>query len=88
MNNTAVNSCPAVRKQIGKTAYIIRVRFSVVVKETMVGQNQMSLCFSFLALSINILKTSTFHLVRSIEVYTAVLQDSFRHGSSVCIREV
>ena len=37
MNNTATNSatCPTVRKQIGKTTYIVRVHFSKTAKETM-----------------------------------------------------
>ena len=36
MNNTATNStpCPTVRKQIGKTTYIVRVHFSETAKET------------------------------------------------------
>ena len=41
MNNTATHStttntpCPTVRKQIGKTTYIVRVHFSQTAKETM-----------------------------------------------------
>ncbi len=37
MNNTATNTttCPPVRKQIGKTTYIVRVHFSETAKETM-----------------------------------------------------
>ena len=37
MNNTAINTatCPTVRKQIGKTTYIVRVHFSQTAKETM-----------------------------------------------------
>ena len=41
MNNTAINCtannspCPTVRKQIGKTTYIVRVHFSETAKETM-----------------------------------------------------
>lgn len=41
MNNTATNRtannspCPTVRKQIGKTTYIVRVHFSKTAKETM-----------------------------------------------------
>jgi len=37
MNNTATNiaPCPIVRKQIGKTTYIVRVHFSQTAKETM-----------------------------------------------------
>ena len=37
MNNTATNTatCPTVRKQIGKTTYIVRVHFSDTAKETM-----------------------------------------------------
>ena len=37
MNNTATNNtpCPTVRKQIGKTTYIVRVHFSQTAKETM-----------------------------------------------------
>ena len=37
MNNTATNSTPysTVRKQIGKTTYIVRVHFSQTAKETM-----------------------------------------------------
>ena len=41
MNNTAIHSttnnaaCPTVRKQIGKTTYIVRVHFSETAKETM-----------------------------------------------------
>ena len=36
-NNTATNTatCPTVRKQIGKTTYIVRVHFSETAKETM-----------------------------------------------------
>ena len=36
MNNTATNTatCPTVRKQIGKTTYIVRVHFSQTAKET------------------------------------------------------
>ena len=37
MNNTATNTapCPTVRKQIGKTTYIVRVHFSQTAKETL-----------------------------------------------------
>ena len=37
MNNTATNTapCPTVRKQIGKTTYIVRVHFRETPKETM-----------------------------------------------------
>ena len=37
MNNTATNTatCPTVRKQIGKTTYIVRVHISETAKETM-----------------------------------------------------
>ena len=41
MNNTATHStttntpCTTVRKQIGKTTYIVRVHFSETAKETM-----------------------------------------------------
>ena len=37
MNTTAPNTatCPPVRKQIGKTTYIVRVHFSQTAKETM-----------------------------------------------------
>ena len=37
MNNTATNTapCPTVRKQIGKTTYVVRVHFSETAKETM-----------------------------------------------------
>ena len=41
MNNTATHSttnnstCPTVRKQIGKTTYIVRIHFSETAKETM-----------------------------------------------------
>ena len=37
MNNTATNTatCPTVRKQIGKTTYIVRVHFSTTSTETM-----------------------------------------------------
>ena len=37
MNNTATNTatCPTVRKQIGKTPYIVRVHYSQTAKETM-----------------------------------------------------
>ena len=37
MNNTATNTatCPTVRKQIGKTTYIVRVHFTQTAKETM-----------------------------------------------------
>ena len=40
MNNTATNTatCPTVRKQIGKTTYIVRVHFSQTAKETMEGK--------------------------------------------------
>ena len=44
MNNTATLSttnnspCPTVRKQIGKTTYIVRVHFSETAKETMVDK--------------------------------------------------
>ena len=40
MNNTATNStpCPTVRKQIGKTTYIVRVLFSQTAKATMVDK--------------------------------------------------
>jgi len=42
MNNTATNStpCPTVRKQIGKTTYIVRVHFSQTANDG--GQNQAS----------------------------------------------
>ena len=38
MNNTATNStpCPTVRKQIGKTTYIVLAHFIDTAKETMV----------------------------------------------------
>ena len=37
MNNTATNTapCPTVRKQIGKTTYIVRVHFSQTAKDTL-----------------------------------------------------
>ena len=35
INTTTVNPCPTVRKQIGKTTYIVRVHFSQTAKETM-----------------------------------------------------
>ncbi len=40
MNDTTTNRtnnspCPTVRKQIGKTTYIVRVHFSETAKETM-----------------------------------------------------
>ncbi|MGI5070103.1 transposon-encoded TnpW family protein [Treponema pectinovorum] len=37
MNNTTTNNttCPTVRKQIGKTTYIVRVHFKQTAKETM-----------------------------------------------------
>ena len=37
MNNTATNTatCPTVRKQIGKTPYLVSVHFSETAKETM-----------------------------------------------------
>ena len=40
MNNTATNTatCPTVRKQIGKTTYIVRVHFSETAKDTMVDK--------------------------------------------------
>ena len=40
MNNTATNTatCPTVRKQIGKTTYIVRVPFSQARKEAMEGK--------------------------------------------------
>ena len=36
-NNTATNTatCPTVRKQIGKTTYIVRVHFNENARETM-----------------------------------------------------
>ncbi len=42
MNNTATNTatCPTVRKQIGKTTYIVRVHFSETAKGDDGGQNQ------------------------------------------------
>ena len=45
MNNTATNTatCPTVRKQIGKTTYIVRVHFSQTAKETM--EDKSSVCF-------------------------------------------
>lgn len=44
MNNTATNTatCPTVRKQIGKTTYIVRVHFSETAKETM--EDKSSVC--------------------------------------------
>ena len=44
MNNTATNTttCPTVRKQIGKTTYIVRVHFSETAKETM--ETKSSVC--------------------------------------------
>ena len=38
MNNTATNTatCPTVRKQIGKTTYIVRVRFFHLVHRVFV----------------------------------------------------
>ena len=44
MNNTATNTttCPTVRKQIGKTTYIVRVHFSETAKETM--EDKISVC--------------------------------------------
>ena len=58
MNNTATNTatCPTVRKQIGKTTYIVRVHFSETAKETMEDKikrmlreevRRMSLIFEF-----------------------------------------
>ena len=43
MNNTATNTapCPTVRKQIGKTTYIVRVHFSQTAKETMEDNKKM-----------------------------------------------
>ena len=44
MNNTATNTatCPTVRKQIGKTTYIVRVHFSDTAKtESKTAQAQM-----------------------------------------------
>ena len=43
-NNTATNTatCPTVRKQIGKTTYIVRVHFSETAKETM--EDKSSVC--------------------------------------------
>ena len=37
MNNTATNTaaCPTVRKQIGKTTYLVRIHFSETAKETL-----------------------------------------------------
>ena len=45
MNNTATNTatCPTVRKQIGKTTYIVRVHFSETAKETMEDKIKMLL---------------------------------------------
>ena len=42
MNNTATNTatCPTVRKQIGKTTYIVRVHFSETAKETMTMEDK------------------------------------------------
>ena len=34
INTTTINPCPTVRKQIGKTTYIVRVHFSQTAKET------------------------------------------------------
>ena len=34
INTTTINPCPTVRKQIGKTTYIVRVHFSKTAKET------------------------------------------------------
>ena len=46
MNNTATNTatCPTVRKQIGKTTYIVRVHFSETAKETMEDKIKRLLC--------------------------------------------
>ena len=50
MNNTATHStttntpCPTVRKQIGKTTYIVRVHFSQTAKETMEDKIKRILC--------------------------------------------
>ena len=45
MNNTATNTatCPTVRKQIGKTTYIVRVHFSETAKET-IQNNRFGTC--------------------------------------------
>ena len=45
MNNTATNStpCPTVRKQIGKTTYIVRVHFSQTAKRQ--WRTKSSVCF-------------------------------------------
>ena len=45
MNNTATNTatCPTVRKQIGKTTYIVRVHFSETAKRDDGGQKS-SVC--------------------------------------------
>ena len=34
INTTTANPCPTVRKQIGKTTYIVRLHFSETAKET------------------------------------------------------
>ena len=35
VNSSNLNTCPTVRRQIGKTTYIVRVHFSQTAKETM-----------------------------------------------------
>ena len=47
MNNTATNTatCPTVRKQIGKTTYIVRVHFSQTVR-TAAYPIQIFMCFA------------------------------------------
>ena len=44
MNNTATNTatCPTVRKQVGKTTYIVRVHFSQTAKERLMEDKNAS----------------------------------------------
>ena len=74
MNNTATNTatCPTVRKQIGKTTYIVRVHFSETAKETMEDKSSVcsvrksAKCDFFL----NLMKKSlTFRLWKDSKIY-------------------
>ena len=79
MNNTATNStpCPTVRKQIGKTTYIVRVHFSQTAKETMEDKikrllrEESAKCDFFL----NLMKKSlTFRLWQDLKVDSGELR--------------
>ena len=79
MNNTATNStpCPTVRKQIGKTTYIVRVHFSQTAKETMEDKIKRLLrgksakCDFFLDL---MKKSLTFRLWQNCQEHTGELR--------------